>query len=406
MSKRFIITLATILVIGAMVAMAVLLVKGYTFSSKEGWLVGTGIISVSSLPDGASVYIDGHLTSATNTTISQLKPKTYQVKIVKEGFIPWEKNVEVTEGMVAEVKATLFPALPTIYPLTFNGVMNVLLSADGQKLAFTVPGGVDTHGRQKGGVWIWTMSSQPISFARGAEPHQIVAATPTLDFSQAELRFSPDSNQLLATLQEGGVAGEAAARNFLLPVDRATSVDNLKDVTPNIAGTLQEWDDDQKTKDESRIAAITDIKLVQIASSSAVLRWSPDETKFISGGVKEQGGTVLKGYKVYDLINPIKVVQNGKTVPTPALLNVQYKVYDLPEALAYHWLPDSRHVIIVQKDKIAISDFDGSNVAIIYAGTFAGDNIFPWPDSSRLVLLTSFPTPTASTPNLFGINLK
>lgn len=406
MSKRFIITLATILVIGAMVAMAVLLVKGYTFSSKERWLVGTGIISVSSLPDGASVYIDGHLTSATNTTISQLKPKTYQVKIVKEGFIPWEKNVEVAEGMVAEVKATLFPALPTIYPLTFNGVTNVLLSADGQKLAFTVPGGVDTHGRQKGGVWIWTMSSQPISFARGAEPHQIVAATPTLDFSQAELRFSPDSNQMLATLQEGGVAGEAAARNFLLPVDRATSVDNLKDVTPNIAGTLQEWDDDQKTKDESRIAAITDIKLAQIASSSAVLRWSPDETKFISGGVKEQGGTVLKGYKVYDLINPIKVVQNGKTVPTPALLNVQYKVYDLPEALAYHWLPDSRHVIIVQKDKIAISDFDGSNVAIIYAGTFAGGNIFPWPDSSRLVLLTSFPTPTASTPNLFGINLK
>src|SRR3989339_841992 len=128
MSKRFIITVVTLLVIGLAAGVAILLAKGYTFSPKEKRIVGTGIITVSSQPDAASVYIDGHLTTATNATISSLTPKNYSVKIIKEGFIPWEKQISVKEELVTEVKVTLFPAIPTIYPLTFNSVLNPVLS--------------------------------------------------------------------------------------------------------------------------------------------------------------------------------------------------------------------------------------------------------------------------------------
>ena len=82
MGKRLILTLVTLLIISGIALVAVFLAKGYTFSSKQGIMVGTGIISVSSVPDGASVYIDGHLTTATNTTISQLQPKIYSLKIL------------------------------------------------------------------------------------------------------------------------------------------------------------------------------------------------------------------------------------------------------------------------------------------------------------------------------------
>lgn len=392
-SKRFLITVATVVIIAIVAIAAIYLSKGYTFSTSEKKLKGTGIITVTSLPDGASVYIDGHLTTATNATLSQLSPKTYNVKLVKEGFIAWEKNIEVKEGLVSEVKATLFPALPTIYPLTFNGAINPILSPDNQKLAFAVPIVSDQRTRQKGGIWVWTMSNQPLSLNRSAEPHQIVASSSELDFSKATFKWSPDSKQLLITMQQAGTTGEAGLRNYLVNFDSFTSLGDLKDITPLVANTLKTWEDDQKTKDDARLALISNSKIRQIASDSASLIWSPDETKIITGGVKPQitpakvvSPVILKGFKVYDLLTN--------------------KDYDLPEAKAYYWLPDSRHVILVLADKISICEYDATNVSDIFAGTFEGTDVFPWLDASRLVVLTSFNTPTASIPNLFGINLK
>lgn len=54
--KRFIATLVTLLIIAVGAGGAVLLAKGYRLSAKTGTISGTGIISVTSIPDQASVY--------------------------------------------------------------------------------------------------------------------------------------------------------------------------------------------------------------------------------------------------------------------------------------------------------------------------------------------------------------
>lgn len=409
MSKSFIITIATLLIIGAVAGLGILLAKGYIFSPQEGkvTMIGTGIITATSVPDGASVYIDGHLTSATNTTISQLAPKTYSVKIAKDGFIPWEKNIEVKKGLVSEVKATLFPSIPTIYPLTFNGVINPVLSPDGQKLVFTVPFVNDSSSRQKGGIWVWTMSSQPISFAKSAEPHQIAISDSNLDFTKTSLRWSPDSKQILATLYEGNNQTDTYLRNYLLSADQLTRADGLRDITPTVSASIKGWEEDQSVKDEARIAIIKDFQVRKVASDSASLTWSPDETKFISGRVDEAGK--VQSPRLSSTISGQKNI-----TPTAEPMLTGYKVYDLetskeyslPEAKSYQWLPDSRHIILIQEGKIALCEFDGTNIAVIFAGTFEDSLVFAWPDASRLVMVSSFNTPTASKPNLFGINLK
>ncbi|OGE27597.1 hypothetical protein A2867_03775 [Candidatus Daviesbacteria bacterium RIFCSPHIGHO2_01_FULL_40_11] len=374
MSKRFLITVITILAVGMVAAIAIFLAKGYTFSAKEKRIVGTGIITISSEPDSASVFIDGHLTTATNATISSLPPKNYSVRIVKEGFIPWEKQIGVKEELVTEVKVTLFPAIPTIYPLTFNGVKNPTLSSDGGKLAFVVP----TSAGKKAGIWVWTQTSnQPISFARSAEPHQIAQNT-IADFSESTLKWSADSKQVLATVDNN---------NYLLEADRLNN--DPRDITPILESTLKSWEEDARSKDEVRILAIRDATLRQTASSSAIIRWSPDETKFIvrkEPFLDKNKGQPVSDLRVYDLEDK--------------------KEYPLPAASAHIWLPDSRHIILVEDETISIVDFDGTNKAIIYAGSFQDGFVFPWLDSSRLVIISSFPTPTASEPNLYGINLK
>lgn len=361
MSKRFIITIITLIVVGIVAGIAIFFAKGYTFSTKEKKIVGTGIINISSEPDAASVYIDGHLTTATNATVSSLKPKDYTVRIVKEGFIPWEKQISVKEGLVSAIKVTLFPSIPTIYPLTFTGVVNPTLSPDGSKLSFIVPKD------KKSGVWVWTLvRNQPIAFARSAEPHQI-ASSQFIDFSKASLRFSSDSKQVLA---------EVAGQNWLLNADNFNS--DPRDITPILDATLKGWKEDDEAKEAARVASIKDAGLRKIASDSANLAWSPDETKFM---VKKDTEV-----KVYDL--------------------EEKKEYQIPLAGYLAWLPDSRHIIMAEEGEISVLDFDGTNKAVIFAGTFLDNFVFPWPDSSRLVIISSFPTPTASEPNLYGINLR
>lgn len=374
MSKRFVITIITLLTIVVAAGIAIFLAKGYSFSTKEKRIVGTGIINVVSEPDAASVFVDGHLTTSTNATISSLSPKNYSVKVVKEGFIPWEKEVKVSEGLVTELKITLFPAIPTIYPLTFGAVAAPVLSLDGSKLAYVVPSG------KKAGVWVWTMSrNQPLSFARSSEPHQI-ATNSIEDFSKAILKWSPDSKQVLATVNNN---------NYLLNSDSLNS--EPKDITAILEATLKSWDEDIKAKEVLRIETIKNNRLRKIASDSALIRWSPDETKFMSvervENLKE--GKMDEGslsFKVYDL-------EDGKD-------------YNLPSARFHAWLPDSKHIILVEEKTISVVDFDGTNKAVIYAGNFIDDFVFPWPDSSRLVIISSFPTPTASEPNLYGVNLR
>lgn len=383
MSKRFTISIITLLVIIISTGLAVFFAKGYSFSTSQKRIVGTGIVTIKSEPDAASVYVDGHLTTATNATISSLSPRTYTIKVIKEGYIPWEKQITVKEGLVNDIKVTLYPSIPSIYPLTFTSVVNPVLSPDGSKLAYVVP---STAGK-KGGVWVWTLAqNQPIAFVRSSEPHQIVSNT-VADFSKATLQFSPNSKQVLATVGNN---------NYLLESDSLNV--EPRDITPVLTSTLSGWEEDKKTKNEASILAIKDKDLQKIASESAVVLWSPDETKFM---VRKEAITEkekmskegISGFKVYDL--------EDKTST-----DLKSKEYVLPPAKDHLWLPDSRHIILVEEGTISLIEFDGTNKAVIYAGNFTDHLVFPWPDSSRISIISSFPTPTASEPNLYGINLK
>ncbi len=399
-SKRFIFTVVTFVVIALIAAGAIFLAKGYRLSSKNGTIAGTGILSITSIPDQASVYLDGHLTTATNANINSLPPKTYEVKVIKEGYIPWQKKVDVKEGFVTDVKATLFRAIPTVYPLTYTGAQKPILSPDSQKIVYIVAG-TD----KKSGLWVWEMSDKSISFARGAQPHQIGLSA--LDYTKAKFRWSPDSSQILVTFPDQQLLFDATKLN-----------DPPRDITALVEPTLKGWDDEQRTKDLTRLELIKDLSIRKMASSSASLKWSPDETKFLMGDDKNN-------FRVVDL------------APDKGLTK-EVKTYDLtPSPKGYTWLPDSEHLFFVEGNfpssspssnpstfpsplpssqlsetsnqpfaKISVIEFDGFNKSEIYAGNFDPDSVFVWPDGSRLVVVSSLPTQTASIPNLFGINLK
>lgn len=399
MNKRFLFTIVSLLVIVAIAGGAIFLAKGYRYQPETGTFSGTGIISVSSIPDQASVYLDGHLTTATDDNISSLPPRRYKVRIVKEGYIPWEKDIEVRQGLVSEIKATLFRSIPTIYPITYSGVDLALLSPDNLKLMYIIPNGLEggALAEKKSGIWVWVMDSQGGLGLGGGEVQRQVVQSNGTDYSKAVFRWSPDSSQIFVDLPE---------RKLLLDINRLN--DSLRDITANYQATLKSWDEIETKNKLTKLEQIKDLNLRKTASKSALLKWSPDETKVL---YTDSEGS----FKLNDLSTK--------------------KNYDLPKASDYAFSPDSKHLVMVEYDKqksekgkyeketgnstelilikdrftqtrLSIIEIDGTNKAEIYYGLVEPSLVVPWPDGSRLVVISSLPTQTASEPNLYGINLK
>jgi hypothetical protein len=74
-------------------------------------------------------------------------------------------------------------------------------------------------------------------------------------------------------------------------------------------------------------------------------------------------------------------------------------------SLPIQWFPDSNHLIVIKDKKIIIMEADGTNSTTIYAGPFIDNYVFPWPNASKIVILTNFNNPGVP-PNLYTIGLK
>jgi len=68
------------------------------------------------------------------------------------------------------------------------------------------------------------------------------------------------------------------------------------------------------------------------------------------------------------------------------------------------WFTDSKHILFANDGHIKIMEYDASNNTTLYSGPFENDFVYPWPDGSKLVILTSFSPDSPS--NLYAVELK
>lgn len=371
MDRRLIFVFFGFIILAALSTVIILYAQGYHFSWQEKKLSKTGLIALSSTPSGAAVYLDNQLSGATNTTLSNLAPGEYSLKVTMEGYSPWEKKVKVEAELVTPVEIVLFPSVPELKPLTFNGISNTSLSPDKSKVAFALKNATGS------GLWILDMADRPFSF--GKDPRQIVKDTPDLNFSQAQLLWSPDSKNILVTVK---VNNSTEVRNYLLSSDQLNN-GSLNDVTSTLEETKNTWKKEQTTKTQGILLTLSK-QAQETAVKASKIDFSPDETKFIAYQDKET------------------VVYDTKPSPVP---NQPEKIIKLPPSEQYIWYPDSEHIILVGDKLLSIVEVDGSNKDTIYSGNFDPATVFPWPNGSKLVLAVSFNPSSNDLPNLYAINL-
>lgn len=375
--------------------------KGYIFNFEKGKIEISvnGLLAATSNPDGAGIYINDHLTSATNNSIS-LSPGEYDVKIAKDGYFPWKKKIKIEKEVVTSTYALLFPTAPKLENITDTGVTNPIIDPSGTKIAYTIS---SFDSPRKNGVYILDMTLRPILTLRSASSQ---IADDTLDrFSEALLSWSPDSREILAT-----ISGEA--NNDTTYLLKESFNENPQDVTQTLEEVKTAWENDKNALIKSQIFGFSP-KLKSFINDVEILAWSPDKTKFLYIAT---GSATLPLF-----INPPLIGTNSTPEERTFLKDTIY-IYDIKEdknfridiesaglrnqeRLSLSWFSDSKHIIHVNDKKIYIMEYDGQNKTIIYAGPFIDNYVFPWPDGPKLVMLTDLGNAN-TTPNLYTIGLK
>lgn len=373
-----------------------------------------------SFPTGASVYINDKLTSATDTTLN-LPPGDYKIKITKEGFTDWEKNYKLKKELVTQTNAQLFPAVPNLKALTFNGVTNIVPSPDGEKIAYAV---ASASASPKNGLYVMDLAGRSIIASR--DPRQVAKNTTTLNFAKTKVLWSPDSKQILA--QTGKVY-------YLLEADRLNDTATLTDISSRLTLYLNDWEEQLRLKNEARLKKLPIVFKDILQNKAKNWYFSPDEEKIMYTAtasatlekglippppqVSDQPETrMLEPDKiyVYDLKEDknfaiSKVNNSNKSVSSKlsklaTRLNYIEQQYSPLNLQSVQWFPSSKHLIEVENDKIVIMEYDSQNRATVYAGPFQNSFVYPWPDGSKLIVITNLNPDSSLPPNMYAIDLK
>lgn len=404
MRKVVISSVAVISLLIIVTTIAVLFASGYRLTQENGhtFVEGTGVIVFTSKPDGARVYVNNHLTTATDNTIN-LQPGDYDVRIEKDGYFPWKKKINVKQSEVSQANALLFPSTPTLDPLTTTGASNAAVDDTNTLIAYTV----NSTTIRNNGVYLMNMSSRPI-LPIGGLSTQLTDNT-IADFSNASLNFSPDGDQLMASIS-------AEFGTVLYVMDTNTFNEIPQDVTNTILQVRAGWEQ-QRAEEQARQLRSLNTKLRPLFTDHFEnAKFSPENDKILYTASGSATLPVIKTPRLKGTNSTAEVreIKDGNIYTYDIKEDRNYLIWEnnseSQEATAsaiptFNWHPGSRHLFYSAEGRINIMEFDGQNNTTVYAGPFAEDFVTIWPDGSNLVILTNLNIPGAPY-NLYKISLK
>ena len=198
----------------------VLYSQGYRIDIENKKITQTGGLFLKVLPKQVEIYLDGKLSKKTDfffgsVLVENLLPQKYKIEVKKEGFYPWEKNLEIKEKQVTEAKnIILFPEDPEFTAL-FTGVENFWFSSDQKKIVL-----------RENNQNIWSLKLYEIE--KKVKTHLIEETNiSNRGADLISLEFSPDAKKISL---EAGVAEQL--RYYEIDLDKTPIVLTRKETPP------------------------------------------------------------------------------------------------------------------------------------------------------------------------------
>lgn len=376
---RVFVLFSTMFVVGVIGYFVALVARGYQFDTVTYKFLANGILVAKSDPDGASIFIDGSLKGATNTNL-KLAPKQYDVEIKKDGYVTWKKKLTIKKEEVTQITAQLFKTAPSFSPITFDGATNPVVSSDFSKIAYT----------NDEGLWVMSVSTLPLGFAN--DPFKITDGV----LKGVSYVFSPNNRELIL---------ETKAGIFILNTNEFKKQTDLKLSIITKENIIKNWNIEKSKKDSSELKLVpTEIAEVLTKNSSS-FSFSADETMVMytassAATIKPNLIPELPGSSTQKEERDIKI---GKTYIYDIKEDRNFMINDNGKSL--YWLPTSRHLVLPDKGKIVVMDYDGTNRQIVFSGDYIDPHAYPFVNASKLLILTNLGSST-STPNLYSLSIK
>jgi hypothetical protein len=387
--------------------LTILYAKGYRIvPQKNGTTIveGTGLLVVTSEPDGAEVHVNGELLTATNNTLN-LSPGEYDVEIIQEGYFPWKKKVNVQKEIVTQAQALLLPIAPKLEAVTLTGAQNPVVDPLNGKIGYTVSSAT----QERNGIYVLDMNANPL-LTLGSSARQI-ANTRRVDFSNATLQFSPEGDEVLASLSDSAEATPASSLSATYLLKTNGLNDNPQNVTATIDTILAEWAVLQAKKDQKRIDSLPRKLRPHATANFKDPIYSPELDKILYEASVSATLPIIITPRLIGANNTQEQrnIKEGSLYVYDIKEDRNYLLYESPSTESirpnYIWHPGSNHLFYIQERKIYITSFDGTNRTNIYSGPFVPDFFAAWPNGSRLLILTNLNS--IETPyNLYTLSLK
>lgn len=389
---RVLVFLSTLIVVGLAGLFFSYYARGYRLDFKTLKFQPNGILVLKSEPDGASVYINGSLKTATNATIS-LPPGVYDVDVKKDGYFSWYKRLTIEKEIVTTANVSLFRNVPSLSPVTFSGAENPTVSEDGTKIAYIVPPSANT-GTDKIGLWTMETFSLPLGFTN--EPKRVTDG----DLTGATYDFSPDSRQILLTTSKG---------IFLLDSGTFTPQSQMVNIASQKAATLASWSTEQKTKNSSLIRNLPPEVADVISRKTSSFTFSPDENMVLytassSANLPQDLIRQLPGSSTQ---RQSRNIEGGHIYVYDIKEDRNFLISDGPGngSSAIRWMLDSHHLLLAQDGQVNVIDYDSTNKVTVYSGSYVAPFAFPFTNTTKVLILTNLGG-FSTTSNLYTLTVK
>lgn len=316
------------------------------FPEEDTWIVwspdSSQVLFVSST---RAVLVDPSRSNDPNT----LPDVTFQLPTI---FSQWEEEMYRRDRQ----RLALFP--DEIQAIATQSAVNVYFAPDEEKLLYTAT-------------------------AEFTLPDEVIPAKPASSTQPQE-----------RTTEVGGiyVYDRDEDRQFRVGTDAQYLASLVPQATPSPVPTPQ-----PRTRQASGSAALTPSVEPGIATESAAVVYNPQKRLLADDlAINRQPLTLLATPSAFTRLQvPESVpqtIENFRTYHSPLFSH------------GTQWFPNSQYIIQHDETGIGIKEYDNTNLVRVYSGPFESDFVYPWPNGSRLIILTNFQAEIP--PNLYTIDLK